>query len=124
MKSIVLWDTRSFAFPLCPLLFFFFMKAHAKKTIWRLFPSIAKGADVNEASKDGFGPLFISCARGHLEVARLLLAKGAGVNKAANDGANPCLQSSEAEHKNNVEEWEEKEEWRRGRKVRRHGKAG
>ena len=38
-----------------------------------------KGADVNQAYKDGATPLHLACSRGHLDVARLLLEKGASV---------------------------------------------
>ena len=50
-----------------------------------------KGADVNQAYKDGATPLHLACSRGHLDVARLLLEKGAEVNRPDKDGRTPLL---------------------------------
>ena len=51
---------------------------------------VARGADVNQAKKNGKTPCYIACYNGHLEVVRLLVELGADVNQADDDGYTPC----------------------------------
>jgi len=50
---------------------------------------LAKGANINAKSNDGFTPLYEAAYAGHEDVAELLLAKGADVNAKVNDGKTP-----------------------------------
>jgi ankyrin repeat protein len=62
-------------------------KGHAEVTSLLL----EKGADVNQAQKDGWGPLCIAAQVDRAEVASLLLEKGAHLNKAMDNGDTPLM---------------------------------
>ena len=50
-----------------------------------------RGADVHQATEDGWTPLFIACHNGHVDAARLLLDNGAEVDRAKRTDATPLL---------------------------------
>ena len=59
---------------------------------------LEKGADVNQADKDGTTPLHLACFKGHVDVARLLLEKGAEVDRAEKQGATPLFIACQEGH--------------------------
>ncbi|NIO04131.1 MAG: ankyrin repeat domain-containing protein [Proteobacteria bacterium] len=52
---------------------------------------IAKGADVNAKTNDGFSPLHTAARHGYRDVAELLLSKGADVNATHSTGETPIM---------------------------------
>ena len=48
---------------------------------------LARGAAVDTAADDGWTPLYVASAEGHLEVVRELLSRGAFPGLAAHNGA-------------------------------------
>lgn len=52
---------------------------------------VAKGADVNAKSNDGYTSLHAAAADGYKDVVALLIAKGADVNARNNDGVPPLF---------------------------------
>ena len=56
------------------------------------------GADVNQADKDGWTPLYCASINGHTEVVRLLLHAGADFNQANKNGRTPLNSASAYGH--------------------------
>ena len=50
---------------------------------------INRGADLNQATNQGFTPLYIGCQEGHLEIVRLLIGGGADIDKPNDRGCTP-----------------------------------
>ena len=64
---------------------------------------IAAGTDVNAKGDEGLTPLHYAVARGHKEVAELLITKGADVNAKDDDGWTPLHDAAFEGHKEIVE---------------------
>jgi hypothetical protein len=64
---------------------------------------IAKGADVNIASKGGFTALYAAAQDGHEPVIKLLIAEGADVNAANKNGFTPLYVAALNSHDSIVE---------------------
>jgi hypothetical protein len=57
------------------------------------------GAHVNQATHDGYTPLFIAAQKGHLSVVKCLVKDfGAYINQAENKGATPLMAASYSKH--------------------------
>lgn len=59
---------------------------------------LARGANVDAATKEGASPLHYAAAAGHRGVAELLLGQGAEVDRQAVDGSTPLLVAAESGH--------------------------
>ena len=53
---------------------------------------------INRADNDGVSPLFVACANGRVEVARLLIEHGADVDQAMDTGWTPLLMACAKGH--------------------------
>ena len=65
---------------------------------------IAKGADVNARTVDGYTPLHQATILGLMDVAELLIAKGADVNAKNKDGTTPIHLASIKAHNEDIAE--------------------
>ena len=62
-----------------------------------------KGANVNQADKDGATPLFCVADNGHLDVVKYLVGKSTDVNQAMANGATPLSIAAQEVHTGVVE---------------------